>query len=146
MRLFIAVLTACVLSACSPPAPSAPDSGSVTATQAAPSAAPVSGTATVSAPAVNATVRSPLHVSGIAPANWYFENSFPVRLVDARGNTIAEAPATPRVNWMENTEPKAFDATLTFTATGPATLILQEDNSGDRPTPRETRVPVTLAR
>ena len=101
--------------------------------------------ATVSAPAANTTVRSPLHVTGIAPANWYFENSFPVSLVDARGNTIAEAPATPRVNWMENTEPKEFDATLTFTATGPATLVLQEDNSGDRPTPREVRVPVVLA-
>ena len=106
----------------------------------------VSDVATVSAPAANATVRSPLHVTGIAPANWYFENSFPVSLVDARGNTIAEAPATPRVNWMENTEPKEFDATLTFTATGAATLVLQEDNSGDRPTPRETRVPVVLAR
>jgi hypothetical protein len=113
--------------------------------QTAPSAVTVSDVAVVSAPAANAMVHSPLHITGIAPANWYFENSFPVRLVDAQGNTIAEAPATPRVNWMENSEPKVFDATLTFSATGPATLILQEDNSGDRPTPRETRVPVTLA-
>ena len=145
MRLSLAALAACALCACSPPAPPAPDSSSVTTTQRAPSAATVSDVATVTAPSANARVTSPLHVTGIAPANWYFENSFPVQLVDAQGNTIAEAPATPRVNWMENTEPKEFDATLTFTATGPATLVLQEDNSGDRPTPREVRVPVTLS-
>ena len=115
-------------------------------TQTAAPVEPVTDVARVAAPVANATVTSPLHVTGIAPANWYFENSFPARLVDAQGNTIAEAPATPRVNWMENTEPKEFDATLTFTATGPATLILQEDNSGDRPTPREVRVPVVLSR
>ena len=106
---------------------------------------PVTDVARVTAPLANATVTSPLHVTGIAPANWYFENQFPVRLVDAHGNTLAEAPATPRINWMENTEPKQFDATLTFTATGEATLVLQEDNSGDKPTPREVRVAVRLA-
>ncbi len=146
MRLFIAALAACALIACSPPGPTAPPSSSATTTQATAPAAPVTDIARVTAPAANATVTSPLHVTGIAPADWYFENSFPVSLVDAQGNTIAEAPATPRVNWMENTEPKEFDATLTFTATGPATLVLQEDNSGDRPTPREVRVPVVLAR
>ena len=146
MRFTLVALVACALCACSPPAPSAPDSGSVTTTQAAPSAATAPDVATVTAPTANARVTSPLHITGIAPANWYFENQFPVQLVDAQGNTIAGAPATPRVNWMENTEPKEFDATLTFTATGPATLVLQEDNSGDKPTPREVRVPVVLAR
>ena len=145
MRL-ITALAVCALCACSPPpAAIAPDSGSAATTQTAPPSA-VTDLARVTAPAANATVQSPLHVTGIAPANWYFENSFPVQLVDAHGNTIAEAPATPRVNWMENTEPKEFDATLTFTATGPATLVLQEDNSGDKPNPREVRVPVVLAR
>ena len=148
MRLLIALFTACALSGCSPPSTlNAPNAGSATTTQTtAPSAAPVIDVAQVTTPAANATVTSPLHVTGIAPANWYFENQFPVQLVDAKGNTIAEAPATPRVNWTENTEPKEFDATLTFTATGPATLVLQEDNSGDRPNPRETRVPVVLQR
>jgi len=145
MRLFIAALAAGALSACSPPTPTTPDSGSATTAQNTAPAAPVTDIARVTAPAPNATVTSPLHITGIAPANWYFENSFPVRLVDAQGNTIAEAPATPRVNWMENTEPKEFDATLTFSVTGSATLVLQEDNSGDRPTPREVRLPVTLS-
>jgi len=146
MRHLTIVLAVCALSACSPPAPTAPSAGSAETTLAtAPTAVPVTDVASVTAPAANATVTSPLHVTGVAPANWYFENSFPVQLVDAQGNTIAEAPATPRVNWMENTEPKEFAATLTFSATGPATLVLQEDNSGDRPMPRETRVPVVLA-
>lgn len=145
MRLPIAALAACALSGCSPPAPTTPNVGSPTTIQSTAPAMAVTDAATVAAPVANAIVTSPLHVTGIAPANWYFENQFPVRLIDSQGNTIAEAPATPRVNWTENAEPKAFDATLSFTATGPATLVLQEDNSGDRPTPRETRVPVVLA-
>jgi hypothetical protein len=145
MRIFIAVLAASALSACSPPpAPTARDAGSAATQATAPSVVQVTDVARVAAPAANATVTSPLHVTGVAPANWYFENQFPVRLIDAQGNTVAEAPATPRVNWMENTEPKEFDTTLTFSATGSATLVLQEDNSGDRPIPREVRVPVTL--
>jgi hypothetical protein len=43
-------------------------------------------------------------------------------------------------------EPKEFDATLTFTATGPAMLVLQEDMPGDGETPREVRVRVVLTR
>lgn len=99
----------------------------------------------MAAPAANARVTSPLRVTGVAPANWYFENQFPVRLEDAQGNVIAEAPATPRVNWTENADPKEFDAELTFTATGPATLVLQEDMPGEGETPRDVRVAVVLA-
>jgi hypothetical protein len=100
----------------------------------------------VTSPAANASVTSPLHVTGIAPANWYFENQFPVRLLDAQGNVIAQAAATPRVNWTENANPKEFDATLSFTATGPATLVLQQDMPREDAAPAEVRVPVVLGR
>ena len=99
--------------------------------------------ATVTTPASGAHVTSPLQVSGVAPAGWFFENQFPVRLLDASGAEIALAPAHPRVNW---TEPgaKEYDAELSFTATGPATLVLEEDMPGDGNEPRQVRIPVVL--
>ncbi len=43
----------------------------------------------VTSPAANALVQSPLTVSGKARGGWYFEASFPVRLLDDQGNTSA---------------------------------------------------------
>jgi hypothetical protein len=124
------------LAACSSPAQDmqAPPAGSVAA-----------GGAVVDAPDQNARVASPLRVSGTAPADWFFENQFPARLVDAQGNDIAQAPAYPRVNWTEP-GPKGFDAELTFSvaAETPATLVLQEDMPGENAEPREVRIPVVL--
>jgi hypothetical protein len=110
-------------------------------------ATPTSDLATIGSPRAGARVTSPMRIDGVAPANWYFENQFPVRLVDAQGAELAAGPATPRVNWTENAEPKQFDATLTFSvgAETRATLVLQEDMPGDGETPREVRIPVTLA-
>jgi hypothetical protein len=138
MRLIIVSLLV-ALAACSQPAPEAP-APPVETTAANPDAA------TVDTPAANARVTSPVTVTGTAPANWYFENQFPVRLVDAQGGEITMAPATPRVNWTENAEPKVFDAQLTFSvaAETPATLVLQEDMPREGAAPRETRVPVVL--
>jgi hypothetical protein len=144
MKFIVAALVA-VLAACSPPSEKA------TQPPASDQPAPVapaadSALAQVSSPTANATVTSPLHITGIAPANWYFENQFAVWLLDAQGNIIAQAAATPRVNWTENALPKEFDATLTFTATGPATIVLMQDTPRDDVAPQEVRVPVTLAR
>ena len=99
--------------------------------------------ATVTTPASGAIVTSPLQVSGVAPANWFFENQFPVRLLDASGAEITMAPAHPRVSWTDP-GPKEYDAELTFTATGPAVLVLEEDMPGEGNEPRQVRIPVVL--
>ncbi len=138
MRLFLTAALLCVV-ACSPP-PQEP------AAQPSAPAATIAELAVVTSPLADAQITSPLHITGIAPADWYFENQFPVWLEDPEGNVIANGPATPRVNWTENAEPKEFDAELTFTATGPATLVLQEDMPGDGETPREVRMRVVLTR
>ena len=114
----------------------------------APSGAPVVEDArvelaTVSAPESGARVTSPLLVSGVAPADWFFENQFPVRLLDASGAEIASAPATPSVSWTDP-GPKEFSAELTFTVTGAATLVLEEDMPGEGNEPRQVRIPVIL--
>ncbi|MBL8530362.1 MAG: hypothetical protein JNK94_01395 [Hyphomonadaceae bacterium] len=107
--------------------------------------APPTELARVEAPQTGARVTSPLRVSGVAPADWYFENQFSVTLVGGDGAIIAEAPAHPRVNWTAP-GPKEFDAELRFDTEGPAVLVLQESMPRDGETPREVRMPVMLAR
>lgn len=141
MRTVMTIALALTLAACAPETAKAPDSPPAAETPApAESAAEV----VVQSPQSGARVTSPLQVSGVAPANWFFENQFPVQLVDAQGQVIAMAPAYPRVNWLEP-GPKEFDAELTFVGEGPATLVLQEDMPRDGETPRQVRIPVTLA-
>lgn len=79
-------------------------------------------------------ITSPLTITGQARGNWFFEASFPVKLVDQNGDTLAEAIAQAQTEWMtENFV--AFKATLEFpkptTATG--VLILQKDNPSGLP-------------
>ncbi len=79
-------------------------------------------------------VTNPLIVSGSARGTWYFEASFPVRLLDGNGNEIAITPAQAQGDWMtEDFVP--FSAVLQFnppvTLTG--TLILQKDNPSGMP-------------
>lgn len=140
MRTALTIALALTLAACAPEAAKAPG-GPPAAEAPAPAEAEE---IVVQTPQSGAHVTSPLQVSGVAPANWFFENQFPVQLVDAQGRVIAMAPAYPRVNWLEP-GPKEFDAELTFIGEGPATLVLQEDMPRDGETPRQVRIPVTLA-
>lgn len=135
MRIVLIMSAALTFAACSPPASTTPEP--------APVVEAAIELATVSTPTSGATVASPLRVSGVAPANWFFENQFPVRLLDANGAEIASAPAHPRVSWTDP-GPKEYDAELTFTATGPATLVLEEDMPGEGNEPRQVRIPVVL--
>ena len=88
---------------------------------------------------------SPMTVTGVAPNDWYFEAIFPVELVDASGEVLAEAPAEAQSDWMQE-GPIAFRADLAFEVDEPveAELVLQEDMPGDGEEPRELRVPVLL--
>ena len=136
-RLFVAAL---VLAACSPQPSEAPPAAPAVVAEAAPLTV-----ATIATPAQNARVTSPLTVSGRAPAGWFFENQFPVQLLDAQGAIIAEAPATPRISWTEPGD-KDYDATLIFTVTRetPATLVVMQDMPGEGEAPEQTRIEVVL--
>lgn len=85
-------------------------------------------------PKPNATIASPLTIRGVARGNWYFEASFPVELVDAAGNQLAQIPAQAQGEWM-TTEFVPFSATLTFTAptSSTGTLLLHKDNPSGLP-------------
>lgn len=100
----------------------------------------------VNAPLPGAKVGSPLTITGRARGNWYFEASFPVRLLDANGNEIAIKAAQAQGDWM-TTEYVPFSVTLTFAqpATPTGTLILQKDNpSGESQFDDSVSIPVTF--
>src|SRR4030042_356275 len=88
----------------------------------------------VTNPQPNALVSSPLMVTGQARGNWYFEASFPVKILDASGNILNQVPAQAQGDWM-TTDFVPFVATISFTTptTGTGTLVLQNDNPSGLP-------------
>lgn len=103
-----------------------------------------SGLIQVNTPPSNAEVQSPLVVLGQARGSWYFEGSFPVKLVDGNGQELASSTAKAQGEWMtENFVP--FRAELKFVppATQNGSLILQKDNPSGLPENfLEYRIPV----
>jgi hypothetical protein len=79
-------------------------------------------------------VASPLVVTGEARGYWYFEASFPVKLLDGNGAQLALVPAQALTDWMtEDFVP--FSVTLNFPppATATGTLMLMKDNPSGEP-------------
>lgn len=98
----------------------------------------------IAAPRPNAEIVSPLVVTGEARGNWYFEASFPVRLLDGNGKEIAVIPAQAQGDWM-TTDFVPFRAELIFVApnTKEGTLVLEKDNPSGLPEyADEVRIPV----
>ncbi len=98
----------------------------------------------VSTPLPNQVVASPLTISGQARGNWFFEASFPVKLLDANGKVLAQAPAQATGDWM-TTEYVPFTLSLPFTkpTTATGTLVLEKDNPSGLPqNASELRIPV----
>jgi len=92
----------------------------------------------------NDVVKSPLVVQGEARGTWFFEASFPVKLLDAAGNQLAIAPAQAQGEWM-TTDFVRFEVTLNFTPPTSSTgiLVLEKDNPSGLPeNAAEVRIPV----
>jgi len=90
----------------------------------------------IDSPRPNTIITSPLEITGEARGTWYFEASFPVKLLDGNGNNIPLSPPyiMATAEWMtENFVP--FRATLEFIAptTATGTLILEKDNPSGLP-------------
>jgi hypothetical protein len=82
----------------------------------------------------NQVITSPLHIEGLAKGGWFFEGSFPIKIVDAKGKVLGMGPAQAITDW---TSPGfvAFTADITFvrgmastTASTTAFVILSKDN------------------
>jgi hypothetical protein len=94
----------------------------------------------------NDTVSSPLTITGKARGQWFFEASFPVRLVDSSGVVVTTSIAQAGSDWM-TTDFVPFSVILNFDVTTrtPAELVLAADNPSGLPqNDREIKVPVVL--
>lgn len=101
----------------------------------------------VFSPLPGANISSPVLVRGEARGQWYFEASFPVRLLDANGRELGVVVAQAQGEWM-TTEFVPFQTSLSFqtptTATG--TLVLERDNPSGLPEHAdEVRIPVRFS-
>ena len=89
---------------------------------------------TVFSPKPGEAVKSPLTVTGEARGYWFFEASFPVRLLDANGTVLVETFATAQDEWMtENFVPFSVELTFTQPASQSGQLILMRDNPSGLP-------------
>jgi len=88
----------------------------------------------VYSPSPNSVVKSPLNISGRARGTYYFEASFPIRLLDANGKEIAVAVAQAQSDWM-TTDFVPFTATLIFPTpeTSSGQLVFEKDNPSGLP-------------
>lgn len=93
------------------------------------------------------SVQSPLVVSGQARGNWFFEASFPIKILDKDGNVVGQGHAEAQGEWMtENFVP--WKATISFIApaSGKGEVVFMKDNPSGLPEhDAEVRVPVTFA-
>lgn len=91
-------------------------------------------------------VKSPLVITGQARGHWFFEASFPVKVIDADGKQLGVAAAQAKSDWMtENFVP--FEAMVEFSAptTNSGFVVLEKDNpSGLSQNADELRIPVNF--
>jgi len=89
-------------------------------------------------------IKSPLTIEGRARGYWFFEASFPVKLLDENGNELGLGISQALSDWMvEDFVP--FRTTIEFEApkTKTGTLILKKDNPSGLPeNDDELRIPV----
>ena len=73
-------------------------------------------------------------VIGEARGTWYFEASFPVKVLDKDGKVLFQGPAQAQSDWMtQNFVPYKIDVKVPQSYIGPATLILENDNPSGLP-------------
>jgi hypothetical protein len=90
------------------------------------------------------TISTPLVVTGSA-RKWYFEGSFPIRLLDETGKELAGVPAEAQSDWM-TTDWVPFKATLDFISPKDqnGTLVLTEDNPAGFNEFQKLEIPVKI--
>jgi hypothetical protein len=100
----------------------------------------------IETPEPNAAIVSPVTVRGMARGPWFFEASFPIKIVDTDGNTLGEMPATAIGDWM-TTDYVPFTATIPFTAptTKTGSIIFSKDNPSGLPENNDSNtLPITF--
>lgn len=88
----------------------------------------------VSEPKIESKITSPLVIKGEARGQWFFEASFPIKLLDGNGQILAQGIAQAQGGWM-TTDWVPFVAQLKFfkPTTKSGSLILLKDNPSGLP-------------
>jgi hypothetical protein len=92
----------------------------------------------------NQLIGSPLEITGWARGGWFFEGSFPVKLITDAGHLIVASPAMAESDWM-TPEPVPFSVTLNFSAPTATKgfIIFKNDNPSGLPElDEEIKVPI----
>lgn len=101
----------------------------------------------VDTPSEGERISSPVQIAGSARGQWFFEASFPVRLVDVDGKILANGIATATSEWMTS-DFVPFKAELAFPSQEKETrafLVFENDNpSGLLELKKEYRLGVTI--
>ena len=100
----------------------------------------------VTKPQPNQLIESPLMIEGEARGTWFFEATFPVKLLDANGDMIATYFAQAQGEWMTE-DFVLFKAQLIFEkpVTDTGVLILEKDNpSGLTENDANIEIPVSF--
>lgn len=94
----------------------------------------------------NQKIASPVTLKGEALGTWFFEASFPVRLLDADGKVVASSHAEAKENWM-TTDYVQFEVRLTFVppASNSGFIEFAKDNPSGLPEhDASVRIPVVF--
>lgn len=87
------------------------------------------GSIAVSMPALDGVITSPVGIEGQAAGSWFFEGSFPIKVLDGDGTVLGTGTAQALGTWM-TTGTVAFAANIPFAtpkdATG--TIVFTNDN------------------
>lgn len=98
----------------------------------------------VSSPQPNELIKSPYKISGQARGTWFFEASFPIILVNEKGEELGRIPAQATSDWM-TTDFVPFEAEMVFDPKNATTgeIIFKKDNPSGLPeNDAEVRFPV----
>lgn len=88
----------------------------------------------LTSPLPNEVVKSPLPIKGEAVGSWFFEGSFPVRLIDDSGKVLGTGLALTKADWMtDNFVPFEVELNFTNPTTIKGKLILEKDNPSGLP-------------
>ncbi len=101
----------------------------------------------VTSPLAQTIIKSPVIIKGEARGTWYFEASFPLKVVDSNGKTLAEVPAQAQGEWMtEDFVPFEVIVPFATSTTKTGKIILMKDNpSGDPERDDSIEIPIIFA-
>lgn len=93
------------------------------------------GRVVVSSPLPDALIISPVHIAGtVTGGGWFFEASFPVKILDGDGTVLGQGPVQAESDWMA-TGTVPFNANISFSAPHSATgiIVFAKDNPSGLP-------------